>query len=198
MIQQPNIGESVMQDLQVGAAEASRPFGWLSRRMLNGLVFLGCVGCLVFSYYVQHYQGFEPCPLCIFQRLALLAVALVSLAAALHNPREWGAKIYGVLLALVAGGGAGIAARHVWLQHLPPEETPRCGPSLEYMLEAFPLNETIREVLTGSGECAKVDWTLLGFSMPQWTLLLFVGLVIVGLWGNWRLPSSTLITVPKS
>ena len=176
-----------MQDLQAGAAGASPPVGWLSRRMLNGLAFLVCVSCLVFAYYVQHYQGFEPCPLCIFQRLALLAVSLVFLAAVLHNPREWGAKIYGVLIALVAGVGTGIAARHVWLQHLPPEEAPRCGPSLEYMLEAFPLNEMIREVLTGSGECAKVDWTLLGFSMPQWTLLLFIGLLIVGVWGNWRL-----------
>jgi disulfide bond formation protein DsbB len=176
-----------MQNFQVGAAEGSNRFGWLTRRMLNSLIFLGCIGSLGFSYYVQHYLGFEPCPLCIFQRLALLAVALVFLAATLHNPREWGAKVYGILVGLAAGFGAGIAARHVWLQHLPPEEAPRCGPSLEYMLEAFPLNETIREVLTGSGECAKVDWTLLGFSMPEWTLALFVGLMVVGVWGNWRL-----------
>jgi len=152
--------------------------------MLNSLAFLGCAGGLGFAYYVQHYLGFEPCPLCIFQRLALLAVGLVFLAAALHNPRDWGAKAYGVLVGIVAGVGAAIAARHVWLQHLPPEEAPRCGPSLEYMLESFPLNETIREVLTGSGECANVDWTLLGFSMPEWTLVLFIGLGIVGLWGN--------------
>jgi len=176
-----------MQNFQVSAAEASDRFGWLSRWMLNGLIFLGCAASLGFAYYVQHYLGFEPCPLCIFQRLALLAVALVLLAATLHNPRDWGGKVYGILIGLAAGTGAGIAARHVWLQHLPPEEAPRCGPSLEYMLEAFPLNETIREVLTGSGECAKVDWTLLGFSMPAWTLVLFIGFGIIGLWGNWRL-----------
>jgi len=179
-----------MQDMQVISANTPDRRGWLfSRRMLNGLGFLICAGGLGFAYYVQHYLGFEPCPLCIFQRLALLGIGLVFLVATLHGPRDWGAKAYGVLVGLAAGIGAGIAARHVWLQHLPPEEAPRCGPSLEYMLQAFPLNETIREVLTGSGECAKVDWGLLGFSMPEWTLLLFVVLGVAGVIGNWRLRS---------
>jgi disulfide bond formation protein DsbB len=154
--------------------------------MLNALGALICAGGLGFSYYAQHYREFEPCPLCIFQRLALLAVGLAFLTAAVHNPREWGSKIYGTLLGLAAGVGASIATRHVWLQHLPPEEAPRCGPGLEYMLQTFPLSETLREVLTGSGECAKVDWALLGFSMPEWTLLLFLGLGVVGVLGNWR------------
>ena len=92
------------------------------------------------------------------------------------------------MIGLVAGVGAAIAARHVWLQHLPPEETPRCGPGLDYLLDTLPLNELVREVLTGSGECAKVDWTLLGLSMPEWTLLLFLGLGVLGVFGNgwWR------------
>ncbi len=178
-----------MQDLRIISAPPSGRRGEVSRRTLNGLGFLICAGSLGFAYYVQHYLGIEPCPLCIFQRLALLAVGLVFLAATLHGSRDWGAKMYGVLVGLTTGIGAGIAARHVWLQHLPPEEAPRCGPSLEYMLQAFPLNETLREVLTGSGECARVDWTLLGFSMPEWTLLLFVVLGVAGVIGNWRLRS---------
>ncbi len=149
-------------------------WGGLSRRMLNGLGTLICAGGLIFSYYAQFYIGLTPCPLCIFQRLALLAVGLVFLAATLHHPQDWGAKVYGALIGLVAVIGAAIATRHVWLQHLPPEEAPRCGPGLDYMLQTMPLNETLREVLTGSGECAEVDWTLLGFSIPEWTLLLFI------------------------
>ncbi len=175
-----------MQDLQVIGDFASERFGASYLRRLNGLGFLICAGGLGFAYYAQFYLGLEPCPLCIFQRLALLAVGLAFLAAALHNPRSWGAKVYGVLLGLSAGIGAGIAVRQIWLQHLPPDEVPRCGPSLDYMLEAFPLTETIREVLTGSGECAKID-LLLGVSMPVWTLLLFVGVGVVGVVGNWRL-----------
>ncbi len=176
-----------MQDSQViGAIPAAR-LGLLSRRMLNGLCALICASGLSFSYYAQHYLGFEPCPLCIFQRLALLAVGLVFLVATLHGPRGWGAKWYGVLAGLAAGIGVGIAARHVWLQHLPPDEAPRCGPGLDYMLQTFPLSETLREVLTGSGECAEIDWTFLGFSMPEWTLMLFLCLGVVGVLGNWRL-----------
>lgn len=158
-----------------------------SRRILNGLGVVICAGGLGFAYYAQFYLGLAPCPLCIFQRLALFAVGLIFLAAALHHPSTWGAKVYGVLLGLTAAIGAGIAARHVWLQHLPPEEAPRCGPGLDYMLETLSLNETLREVLTGSGECAEVDWTLLGLSIPEWTLGLFILLGVFGLWGNWRL-----------
>lgn len=176
-----------MLDTQVMDMATVSGFSWFSRRGVNALCFLiGACG-LGYAYYAQFGQGFEPCPLCIFQRLALLVVAVLFLVAALHHPRGWGTKLYGVVIGLAASVGAGIAARHVWLQHLPPEEAPRCGPGLEYMLQTLPLSETIRTVLTGSGECAKVDWTLLGFSMPEWTLLLFVGLGVAGILGNWRL-----------
>lgn len=156
----------------------------LSRRIVNGLGFLACIAGLGFAVYAQFVLKLEPCPLCIFQRVALLAVGLVFLAAALHNPRGWGVWSYAGLLGLSNAAGAAIAARHVWLQHLPPDEVPRCGPGLDYMLQAFPLNEVIRDVLTGSGECAKIDWTLLGLSMPVWTLLLFIGLGVFGVMGN--------------
>ena len=159
-------------------------WAWLSRRRLNTIGFLICAAGLGYAVYAQQYLNLEPCPLCIFQRLTILAVGLVFLAALIHNPAGWGAKVYSALTAIVAGIGMGIAARHVWLQHLPPEETPRCGPGLDYMLKTFPLGETLREVLTGAGECAKVDWTLLGFSMPEWNLLLFFSLGVAGLMGN--------------
>lgn len=161
--------------------------GGLSRRWLNALGFLGCALALGYAYYAQYGQGVEPCPLCIFQRLALVAVAVVFLAAAIHNPREVGARVYGVLIDLAATVGMVVAARHVWLQHLPPDQAPRCGPSLDYLLQTFPLGEALREVLTGSGECAKVDWTLLGMSVPVWNLALFFSLGVIGLLGNWRL-----------
>jgi len=170
-----------MMDVAAGGGDR------LSRRTLNALGFLACAGGLGYAYYAQYVQGVEPCPLCIFQRLALMAVGLAFLAAAIHDPRGWGAKGYGALIGLAATVGAIIAARHVWLQHLPPEEAPRCGPTLDYMLQTFPLGETLREVLTGSGECAKVDWSLLGLSMPTWNLMFFIGLGAIGLLGNWRL-----------
>ena len=175
-----------MLDSRMNTVASLEQIGLSWRRLLNGGCFLGCAGGLGFAYYAQFSLGLEPCPLCIFQRLILLGLGLVFLLATVHNPNGWGARAYGMLLGLIATVGAGIAARHVWLQHLPPEEAPRCGPGLDYLLETLPLSETVREVLTGSGECAKVDWTLLGFSMPELTLWLFLGLGVLGVVSNWR------------
>lgn len=172
-------------DLKVGAGPAG--FRQWSRRWANSLGFGVCALGLGYAYFVQVGQGVEPCPLCIFQRLALLGVGLLFLLAALHNPQEWGARIYGIFIDLAATVGVLIAGRHVWIQQLPPEAAPGCGPGLTYMLQNFPLGEALREVLTGSGECAKVDWTLLGLSMPVWNVALFLGLGAFGLLANWRL-----------
>ena len=159
---------------------------WLpSRRVINGLGFAGCALGLGYAYVMQFYMGLEPCDLCIFQRIATFAVGAVFLLAALHNPRGWGSKVYAVLIALVAGVGIALAGRHIWLQNLPPDQVPECGPNLDYMLEVFTLGETVRKVLAGSGDCAEVQGVFLGLSIPGWTLLMFVALGLVGLVRNW-------------
>ena len=155
-----------------------------SRRLVNFFGFLVCAGLLGFGYYLQYYQGLEPCPLCIFQRVAFLALGVVFLLATLHNPRGWGTRVYAVLLFLIAGIGAAIAGRQVWLQSLPPDQVPECGPGLNYMLEMFPLSEVITTVLQGSGDCAEVDWTFLSLSIAGWALILFVALGVIGLIRN--------------
>jgi len=153
-----------------------------SPRLTNlGLFGIMLTGML-YALYLQHYQNFEPCPLCIFQRVALMGVGFVGLAAALHNPAALGRRIYAARTGLSALTGLAIAARHTWLQHLPPEDVPACGPGLDYWLDTFPLHEVVMKVLHGSGECAKVDWVWLGLSLPEWTLLMFSGIVLVCGW----------------
>ena len=71
--------------------------------------------------------------------------------------------------------GAGIAGRHAYLQSLPADEVPACGPSLDYLVDMLPIMEVLDVVLKGSGECADVSWTMLGLSMPTWLLLFFIG-----------------------
>lgn len=147
--------------------------------------FLFCFSLLITAILFQFQGGLEPCPLCISQRIMVLAVSLVFLVAVLHNPGTLGTRIYAVTGCLTALAGAGISGRHVWLQHLPAEQVPACGPGLSYMFQYFPLSDTIRAMLSGTGDCAKVDWTLLGFSMPAWVLLCFLalaGLSILQLW----------------
>jgi disulfide bond formation protein DsbB len=156
-----------------------------SRRPLNTAAFLWCAGLLSFGYYLQFHDGLEPCPLCIFQRIAFMLTGLLFLAAAIQAPGRTGSRIYAVLIALAGLTGASISSRHVWLQNLPPGQVPECGPGLDYMLEVFPLTDALKMAFTGSGECAEVSWSLFGISMPGWALLNFLGLAAAGIVLNW-------------
>lgn len=156
------------------------------RRPLNAAAAVFCAGLVGFAYlHLQTRLGLNPCPLCILQRAAFLLTGLIFLVAALHKPGRTGSRIYAVLIALAALTGTGIAGWHVRLQHLPPDRVPECGPGLDYMLEVFPLSDTLKMVFTGSGECADIVWSLLGLSIPAWSLLCFLGLAAAGLLLNW-------------
>jgi disulfide bond formation protein DsbB len=126
----------------------------------------------------------DPCPLCIFQRVGIAAIAVLFLAAALQAPRRAGAMVYGALILLAAAATAAVAVRHIWIQHQPEGSVPACGATLGYMLDVFPLTDVIRKVLTGSGECARVTWTFLGASMPGWVLIAALGLAGIGVYAN--------------
>lgn len=148
--------------------------------------FSFCAVLIAMALYFQYVGGLDPCPLCISQRVAVMAVGAVFLLAGVHNPGRIGQRIYAALGVLTALAGAAISARHVWLQHLPPEEVPACGPDVEYMLRNFPFAETLKFMLSGTGDCAKVDWTLLGISMPGWTLVCFLLLAGLAAFQFWR------------
>lgn len=159
----------------------------LSFRSAYLLGFVACAALIGFALYSQFHLGLEPCPLCIFQRIAFAALGVVFLIGGLHAPKgSGGRRSYGVLALLAAGVGIGIAGRHVWLTHLPADQVPHCGPPLEFMMETNALTDVIRKVMTGSGECAKVDWTLLGLSMPAWSLAWFLLLAAWALWAAFR------------
>jgi disulfide bond formation protein DsbB len=148
-------------------------------RLGYGAGFLICFALIGFAYYLQFVESQEPCPLCILQRLAFFALGVVFLVAALHGPGKVGSAIYSGVLFVVAGIGAAIAIRHVWLQHLPKDQVPECGPGLEYMLRKFPLGRALDKILSGSGECAETGWTFLGLSIAGWSLLWFVLLAVL-------------------
>jgi disulfide bond formation protein DsbB len=154
----------------------------LKFRILYALGFTMCVAMMGTAlFFFQRFLGLEPCPLCILQRVVVISLGMVLLVAAIHGPSGWGNRVYGALIILVAGTGAAIAGRHVWLQSLPADQVPECGPTLDYILEAFPLNKALQLVLHGSGECAKVEWQFLGLSIPGWTLITFSGFILFGL-----------------
>src|SRR6185295_17243633 len=141
-----------------------------------------CAALLGFGYYLQYARGLEPCPLCHVQRGFFYAVMAVFILATVHGPRRTAGIVYGVLVALFAAGGAAAASRQVWLQHLPADKVPQCGPDLFFMLENMPLQQTLTKLVAGTGECAKVDWTFLGLSIAEWSLGCFVALALYAVW----------------
>lgn len=145
--------------------------------------FLAAAGALAFAYYLQYANGLDPCPLCIFQRVAMAGVALFCVAGALHDPQATGRRVYFALAALSAVFGAAIAARHVWLMHLPADQVPACGPGLDYLIDIMPLTEVLATVLRGDASCAEVEGAFLGISLPAWTGTYFLFLAFGALAG---------------
>ena len=152
-------------------------------RRAFALIALICAAFIGYALYLQHFEFQDPCPLCLIQRGFYILVMLFCLAGALHGR---GIGIYGSLAAIAALGGAGTAARQVWLQHLPKDQVPQCGPDLYYMVDNFPLAKTLGLLFKGSGQCAEVSWRFLGLSIAEWSLVWFTAFVLATATYAWR------------
>lgn len=152
------------------------PLRW-SYRASFFVGFLICAGLLGFALYAEYELGMEPCPLCIFQRIGFMFMAIFFLVGAIHAPRAGGRWFYSGLVLVGALFGIAVAGRHLWIQSLPPDQLPSCGPNLAYMFDAFPFAKALKLVFTGSGECAKVQ-PILGLPMPFWTLVWYIALAL--------------------
>ncbi|MFK8030593.1 MAG: disulfide bond formation protein B [Gammaproteobacteria bacterium] len=159
----------------------------ISRRQGNWLGFVICAGMMAYALYAQHVLFLEPCNLCIFQRIAVITMGVWFLVAALHGGASAKVRrVYGALIGLSAAFGVAVASRHLYIQSLPVDESAACGPGLNYLLDTFPLGETLKLVFFGSGRCADIDWSLFGLSMPAWVLISILPVGLAGLWLNWR------------
>jgi disulfide bond formation protein DsbB len=151
-----------------------------SRRVFLGM-FLFIVSIVGFALYLQYVQGIAPCPLCMLQRILFIVIGLVALLAYVHHPMIFGFRKYALVNAFLALCGIGLAGRHLWLESLPPNLAPACGPSLEMMLEYLPLFEVLKTAIMGTGDCAKVAWSMFDLSIASWSMISFVGVFIVSL-----------------
>ena len=151
-----------------------------SYRALNFLGLLICACAMLFAiFYLERVLYLDPCPLCVLDRVVFVILGLLFLIALIHNPKSVFANIYGILMVVFCLFGIGIASRHIWLQNLPQDQVPECGPDIFFMLDTLPLYDVIKKTLTGSGSCAEISWTFAGLTIPQQTLLLFLGLLIL-------------------
>ncbi|WP_288996472.1 disulfide bond formation protein B [uncultured Psychrobacter sp.] len=152
------------------------------------LVVMAVIGMSFALFFLQRYMGFTPCPLCIFQRIGLIVMGVFALMAALFHPKSMAVRLVLWLGSLVGiGWSTVVAGRHVWLQHLPADQVPSCGPGLDYWLDTLPLLQVFKEVFAGSGECAAIDWTFMGLSIPEQSLILFSLLLVVHGLVLWRI-----------
>jgi disulfide bond formation protein DsbB len=152
-----------------------------SRRPAYLLGFLVCAGLMGWALWLQYGLGLDPCPLCVIQRIAVIAIGVVFLLAGLHNPGRMGAAVYAGLTLVIGVAGIVTAGRHVWLQSLPKDQVPACGMGLNYMLDTLPFTEVLSKVFAGSGECAEAGWLFLGLGIPAWTLVFFVAMIVAAL-----------------
>jgi disulfide bond formation protein DsbB len=158
----------------------------LERRPASGLLALACAAAVGYAFYAQYGLDLVPCHLCIFQRVTLAALAAAFVIAAILS-RPGGRGAFCAALIGVAGlATIATAGRHVWIQMQPEGSVPACGADLAFMMDVFPLTDVILKVFKAGGECAKVDWTFLGLSMPAWVLVFTVAATAAGLWVNLR------------
>jgi len=159
----------------------------LSKKMKYFIGFLFCCALMTYAFYAQYVLNLEPCPMCIFQRLAVIAMGIIFLLCSIIDPKSKISKLLASFSFTAAASiGIAVASRHVWLQNLPSDQVPGCGPGLDFMLSTFPLAEVLEMVLSGSGECANVDWSFLSLSMPSWVIISFFVMLIYAIWTNYR------------
>lgn len=164
----------------------------LSPRQLFAGIAAACFGLIGFGLFLQHQVGLEPCPMCILQRYAFVSIGLVALMAAIHGPVQVGVRVYGVLVGALAIAGGSVSVRQSLLQRFPkPEVAANCGADLDFLLGNFPLAQALPKIFAGTGDCAKVEWSLLGLSIAEWALVWFALLLVTAVWiAFWRRPSA--------
>jgi protein dithiol:quinone oxidoreductase len=149
-----------------------------SRTLFAGLA-ASSVGLVLIAAYVEPFSSLDPCPMCMMQRAIYLLVAVFAVLGLLTYKSFLAQKIFAFLSLASSVSGILVAGRQVWLQHLPEDKVPACGPGLEYMIDVFPLLEVIQMSLMGTGDCAKVQWQWLGLSIPAWSIVAFSTMALI-------------------
>ena len=156
----------------------------VQRRQINLFGAAACASMMGFALFAQFGLHLQPCNMCYLQRIAVIALGLLFLAAALQDPAAGGARLYALAIAVVAAAGVAVAVRHIWMSMQPLGSLPSCGADFYTMVDMLPLTTVVAKIWNGGGECQIVQWRLLGLSMQTWVLIGAGGLGVVGVAGN--------------
>ncbi len=161
-------------------------------RLINTGIFFVCVATIGIVLYMEHVMLLSPCGLCITQRVFVILCGFVCLISAIHNPGSSGQRLYAFAAASMCVFGSYFAGRQIWLQHLPEDQVPACGPGLTYIYDNFPFMETLNFLLKGDGNCAEVVFRFLGLSIPEMAMVAFIILFSTCMYIAFRNPSQEL------
>ncbi len=160
----------------------------MNRRQINILGALACATMMGVALFAQFGLHLQPCNMCILQRICVVSLGLVFLAAALHDPATPGARLYSVFIAAAALAGVAVSGRHIWMSMQPLGSLPSCGADFYTMVQMIPITDVVAKIWNGGGECQMVPWRLLGLSMQTWVLIGAAGLGSIGVAANVALP----------
>ena len=143
-------------------------------RQINLVIFLIVGSLLGYAAYSMKILGLEPCTLCITQQFFYCLIGISSFVSFLQNPGVTISRVYSFLISLFAIAGIWISGRQIWLQGLPEDEVPLCGPPLEYIIDVFAFADVLNALFMGDGNCAEIPWQFLGLSMAGWSFIWFL------------------------
>ena len=143
-------------------------------RQINLVIFLIVGSLLGYAAYSMKILGLEPCTLCITQQFFYCLIGISSFVSFLQNPGVTISRVYSFFISLFAIAGIWISGRQIWLQGLPEDEVPLCGPPLEYIIDVFPFADVLNALFMGDGNCAEIPWQFLGLSMAGWSFICFL------------------------
>lgn len=154
----------------------------LSPRLTYLYAFLSAFFMIILAIYLQFWKGLTPCPLCVLQRITLVAIGIVFFIGTTISFKKFGLRFIAALTLLLSLGGVFLAGRQVWIQHLPANQSADCGVSLQYMLSVLPLDQVVKKIFEGTAECSLVDWSFAGISLAQWSLIWFMIFTFFAVW----------------
>ncbi len=146
-------------------------------RILQSLILVMSVFVISFALYFEYAKGLQPCPLCLMQRLCAFLLVLCCLVSLCFRIKH--VRILTVFQTLFSGLGLYFSIRQLWLQSLPPDQSSICMPGIHAMLRYFPMNTVMKALFWGTSECSEVTWHWLGLTMPGWSALYFLVILLM-------------------
>jgi disulfide bond formation protein DsbB len=142
-----------------------------------GLILLSTIS-LSFGFFVEYVLGFEPCILCLYQRVPYYFLVLIGITGMIFKNHKY--PIYFALIIFL--GAAIIAGYHTGIEREWFDPTDTCNPGFNIPENASV--DEIRQMLYDApiATCTKAAFKIFWLSMTEWNLLLNILMFFGTIW----------------